>query len=471
MFFHEFKMAGNFYKLLIFLLSWLLIIPVWAGPADEVALTPDNRMNLHVQDVYLQKILQEIAEQGIRVRIDPEINFKVTAAYERKPVREVLDAILGNANHALIWTDCPDCPEVDYRLTEIQIYKSGHKDRMAPLKDPNFNVGRDPETDALFVRHELLIKLQSQQQLPKLKSILRKTGGRILERTESGIYRIQLPKDIDELAFLAKLKEKTGISGAEPNYAYQTPAPIRAAHPKINLPEISNQRPADKQVPVAVFDSGLAPEYQNHAYIIDSFNAIDPAAPVDDDLGHGTQMSMLAAGAIDPIGETDDAETVPVIAIRGFDANGMTSNYSLLAGISRAMEKGARVLSLSWHSETQSEFLKETISEAAAKGLTIVAAAGNEPTGKAVYPAAYENVIGVGALHPSGKRWENSNFGDFVSYQAPGFANMPVGYKSDPGIYAGTSVSTAYTANRIAAYLADHPSADQKEIREFLNRQ
>jgi len=468
-------MTQKIFKFILFLSTWLLIAAACPGHADEVSLTPDNRLTIHAQDTYLQKILQEIAEQGVRVRIDPEINFRVTAAYDRKPIREVMDAILGNTNHALIWSDCPDCPDDGpdggYRLIEIQIYKSGHKDRMAALNDPNFNVARDPETGALFVRHELLVKLQNERQLPELKDILREAGGRIVGKTESRIYRIKLPKNVDELAFLVKLKEKTGISGAEPNYAYQTPAPIRAAHPKINLPEISNQRAADNQAPVAVFDSGLAPEYQNHAYIIDSFNAIDPAAPVDDDLGHGTQMSMLAAGAIDPIGETDDAETVPVIAIRGFDANGMTSNYSLMAGISRAMEKGARVLSLSWHSETQSEFLKGIISEAAAKGLTIVAAAGNEPTGKAVYPAAYENVIGVGALHPSGERWENSNFGDFVSYQAPGFANMPVGYKSDPGIYAGTSVSAAYTANRIAAYLADHPSADQKEIRDFLKRQ
>jgi hypothetical protein len=457
--------------ILILLWSFLLVAASRPGHAGEVALAPDNRMTLHVQDMYLQKILKEIADQGVRVRIDPEINFKVSAAYEGKPVREVLDAILTDTNHALIWTACPDCPDGEYRLTEIQIYKSGHKDRMAPLKDPNFNVARDPETGALFIRHELLVKLQNEQQRPRLKAILRETGGRIVDKTKSGIYRIRLPKDIDELAFLARLKEKTGISGAEPNYAYQAPAPLRASHPGIDLPDISNRRPADNQVPVAVFDSGLAPEYQNQAYIIDAFNAIDPDVPVDDDLGHGTQMSMLAAGAIDPVGETDDAETVPVIAIRGFDANGLTSNYSLMAGISRAMEKGARVLSLSWHSETRSEFLGRTLEEAASKGLTIVAAAGNEPTGKAVYPAAYEDVIGVGALHPGGEKWENSNFGDFVSYQAPGFANMPVGYKSDPGIYAGTSISTAYTANRIADYLADHPTADQKEIREFLKRQ
>ena len=46
-----------------------------------------------------------------------------------------------------------------------------------------------------------------------------------------------------------------------------------------------------------------------------------------------------------------------------------------------------------------------------------------------------------------------SNYGDFVDVSLPGFAQMPVGYQSDPGIYAGTSISTAFGANLIANFL------------------
>jgi len=114
-------MTQKIFKFILFLSTWLLIAAACPGHADEVSLTPDNRLTIHAQDTYLQKILQEIAEQGVRVRIDPEINFRVTAAYDRKPIREVMDAILGNTNHALIWSDCPDCPDDGpdggYRLT------------------------------------------------------------------------------------------------------------------------------------------------------------------------------------------------------------------------------------------------------------------------------------------------------------------------------------------------------------------
>jgi thermitase len=89
-----------------------------------------------------------------------------------------------------------------------------------------------------------------------------------------------------------------------------------------------------------------------------------------------------------------------VVAIRAFDNNGFTSNYTLIRGIDHAIENGARVLSLSWGSETSSSLLESATRYAAAKGLILIAAAGNAPTGNPVYPAAYDQVIGVGALTP-----------------------------------------------------------------------
>jgi hypothetical protein len=99
----------------------------------------------------------------------------------------------------------------------------------------------------------------------------------------------------------------------------------------------------------------------------------------------------------------------------------------------------------------------------------LVAAAGNAPTGNPVYPAAYDHVIGVGALNADGDTWEQSNYGDFVAVLAPGMADLPVGYQGDPGVYAGTSIATAYTARRIAAILSQTPDADRETIVKMLN--
>ena len=182
-------------------------------------------------------------------------------------------------------------------------------------------------------------------------------------------------------------------------------------------------------------------------------------------LGHGTQMSLIAAGVVKPCGVRTESERYnPIIPIRVFDDNGFTSNFAIIESIDFALNNGARVMSLSWSSETESDFLKNTLDYASSKDLIIVAAAGNEPTGKPVYPAAYSSVIGVGALEPEGKVWENSNYGSFVMLYAPGFATFPVGYKGNPGAYAGTSISTAFAANLIAHYLSRNPEATSQEV-------
>jgi hypothetical protein len=101
--------------------------------------------------------------------------------------------------------------------------------------------------------------------------------------------------------------------------------------------------------------------------------------------------------------------------------------------------------------------------------MIIVASAGNEPTGKPVYPAAYPSVVGVGAVYPNGKRWEQSNYGSFVELHAPGFAALPIGYNGEPGIYGGTSISAAYVANRIADYWSKHPESSIEDIKDAVN--
>jgi thermitase len=126
-------------------------------------------------------------------------------------------------------------------------------------------------------------------------------------------------------------------------------------------------------------------------------------------------------------------------------------------------------MSLSWGSEKRSDFLEEIIDYAASKGMIVVASAGNESTGKPVYPAAFPAVIGVGAVYPDGKAWENSNYGDSVSVYAPGFASLPVGSKGgEPGIYGGTSVSAAFVANRIAGYWSKHPESGIQDIKDAV---
>ncbi len=427
----------------------------------------DNRITLQAHQVKLQTLLQDLAQKAdIQVRIDPGLNPYVSADFKNRDLETVLESLLASYNHALKWESAPG-PGPPVRIREIHIFKPG--DPVMPLGDNrHLDIARNPRDNSFYVKGEILVRLKPGVEVQQLRAILDPMGGTLgLENSDLGIYRIKLPVQADIPALVDQLKPFPGIETAEPNYAY----PMDPPHPyrtDSKIPGSDDATPLPEGSPViAVMDSGLAPGYLPLEQIHATQDALDPGAMISDSLGHGTQMALVAAGRVTPLGvEKNNAN--PIIAIRAFDENGFTSTLTLIRGIDFALANGARVLSLSWGSSTQSRFMGDALGYGGSKGLIIVASAGNEPTGKPVYPAAYESVIGIGALAPDGQQWENTNHGDFVDAYVPGFADMPVGYRADPGIYAGTSISAAFAANQIAVFLSQHPDADRAKIMETL---
>jgi thermitase len=341
-----------------------------------------------------------------------------------------------------------------------------------PAEDPCVGL-RIGEDGSLFVRRELLIRLKPGVELKAFQGLLRRISGTVVEGHDGlGIYKIRLPEGTDIPSLLEAIADHPDIARAEPNYAYPVTPPYPFTTRGGIIPDTSPVPSPEGDVRVAVLDTGLNPVVDLEGLVAASLDAINPDEPISDAFGHGTQMALIATGTVKPAGVRKDMKTrTPVISVKAFDDNGFTSNYTIIKGIDFALNNGARVMSLSWGSETRSDFLEDALEYAGSKGLVIVASAGNEPTGKAVYPAAYSGVIAVGALDPDGETWDRSNFGDFVMLYAPGFAGLPVGYKGDPGLYAGTSIAAAFTANLIADILSTNPGATRKEILETLGGQ
>jgi hypothetical protein len=286
------------------------------------------------------------------------------------------------------------------------------------------------------------------------------------------MVKVLLPDTADIFAIAREIKSRLNLEVSQPNYAYpiQTPVHYAIGTTQADL-DPGFYAPTDNSVAIAILDSGLSDSIELNKFVISSLDVINPNAPITDTLGHGTQMAFIASGIVKPYGSVSENESyIPIIPIRAFDDNGYTTDFKIMDSINFALANNAKVMSLSWGSETRSDFMEKSFAYANSKGLIIVASAGNEPTGKPVYPAAYPSVIGVGALGPHGKTWENSNYGNFVALYAPGFANLPVGHKGDPGLYAGTSISAAFVANTIASYLSENPAATLQEIRDYLNK-
>lgn len=429
-----------------------------------------ERLTLNVKNQPLADILKMLADQGVRIRIDPRINPTVTAAFNDRPIGAAMAGLLKTVDYALIWRKDKHSTDSEPTLWEIRIFYKGQEARVQPLKrSANLTVAQKGD-GTFFVKDILLIRLDPNMSEAALASLLDRLGATIIDfYAPLGIARLRLPHGSDVPSIAEAVGDTPGIRGAEPDYAYPleggSPAPADSAS---SSPPPS-AAPSTGSTIVAVMDSGLSADYSGSPFVQAAYDAVSPGADIGDNLGHGTQMTLIAAGAVNPLGTGADAPAgSPVIAIRAFDDNGFTSNYTLMRGIDAAIEQGARVLSLSWGSETPSSLLESATRYAASKGLILVAAAGNTPTGTPVYPAAYDDVIGVGALTPNGNAWDQSNYGEFVAVSAPGLADLPVGYNGDPGIYAGTSIATAYTARRVAAILTQNPGADRVTILKIL---
>jgi thermitase len=453
-----------------FLLLCLVLHPFLTQAAQPVVRLDGDRLTLQAENSSLADILGMLSDQGIRIRIDPRINPKITASFKNRTIGAAMTSVLRSVDYALIWRKDKNSTADEPRLWEIRIFYKGQEARARPLAiGANLNVVKNGD-GTYCVKDILLLRLAPTITEADLAVLLDRLGATIVDvYAPLGIVRLRLPHGSD----VPKIAETTagfpGVQTAEPDYAY----PLEGGGPATegtwpSSPPPSLTPPSGKTL-VAVMDSGLLAEYESSPFVQAAYDAVSPGAPIGDDLGHGTQMTLIAAGAVNPLGVGPNTLAGSrVVAIRAFDDNGFTSTYTLMRGIDYAIENGARVLSLSWGSETPGTLLESATRYAAAKGLILVAAAGNAPTGNPVYPAAYDNVIGVGALNPDGDAWDQSNYGDFVAVSAPGLADLPVGYKGDPGTYAGTSIAAAYTARRVAAILNQNPDADRATILRIL---
>lgn len=436
-----------------------------------------ERLSLRADDEPLQTVLRGFADAGVLVKVDPGVQQNITAHIENTDIDKALARVLSPLGYVLIW-DVVRSPMGNLpKLSEIHVFQKGHEQSATMLYSPKQDSRRYARTSsgAEYIEDELLLTVRPGTSLEDFKRLLAQIGGTVVECIpELGVYRVRFPAGTNIPALASQLEKNQLLNIVGPNYVVSLQAPQElpeGAASSAASARILTKAAGDNTL-LAVLDSGLAQRAELAQLVVGQCDALHPDQNITDPVGHGTQMAMIAAGAVSPAGITEgtDSTGVPILAIRAFDPQGKASDYELMRGFKYAIDNGARVANLSWGTENNSTFMARIISYAQSKGVIIVAAAGNEPTGKPVYPAAYPGVICVGATKPDGELWEKSNRGNFVTLTAPGFANLPVGYNGPPGSYGGTSIASAYVAKIITKYVQKHPSASNSEITAAVNK-
>jgi hypothetical protein len=441
----------------------------------DVRLVADT-LSVHAEKVPLQAILGQLQEAGIRVRVDPRVNPSITTDFDNRDLRAGIEALLADCDYAL-FSSLIEGPAGSFRrISEINVYQRGDRRALKPLPglDENLVRAQAPSRSNVMacVKNEVLIRLKPDISPAAFRALLTRIGGTVVESlSRLGIYRIRLTPGSNLAAVLNELAGDPIVERAEPNLIYRPVTPTRVDGSKAPvLRSFAGQ--GQGATAVAVLDTGLRADAGLGDRVLASLDALAPDRPLSDAAGHGTQMALLATGLAVPEGVEDggNSTAVSIIPIRAFDDNGYASGFAMMQSLSFALDHGARVISMSWGAETDSGFLDDAMAYAAGRGAVLVAAAGNEPTGRPIYPAANSNVVAVAALAQDGSLWPQSNYGSFVGLAAPAFATFTVGYKGPPGTYVGTSVATAFTANALARYFVLHPDATAGQALEALNK-
>ncbi|MCX7818385.1 MAG: S8 family serine peptidase [Kiritimatiellae bacterium] len=450
-------------------------LAVWVAavglPAAEVSLRGD-RLSIRAEDEPLSAVLGELARLGVRVWMDPAADRRVHVALPDREVDAALRAVIAPLDSMVSWSVVPGPAGGFRQLSEIRVFAPGRADRARPIEPPPRRLelsrgadGRGP----LHVDREVLVSVRAGTSPSEFLRFLSVWDASLVGWAPGGVYRLRLPRGADALAVADRMRADPIVRAAEANYAIRLPPPSMpggSAAAAAGAPAVGAVSAVGS---VAVLDTGLSLPPGWTIALAGAWDAVRPGEPVQDPVGHGTQMALVASGAVAPDMAAPVGAT-PVLAIRTFDDEGVTSNFDLLRAIAFASESGASVISMSWGTETPSEFLRTAVAEAQGRGLLVVAAAGNEPVGRPYYPAGYPGVIAVAAAMPDGRPWEKSNHGDFVVVAAPATAQFPIGYEGPAGRYAGTSTATAYTAAVLAQWLARNPGATPAQASEALTR-
>ena len=208
---------------------------------------------------------------------------------------------------------------------------------------------------------------------------------------------------------------------------------------------------------VAVIDTGIDSTHPDLAgQVAGGVNILDPQHPDNwkDDEGHGTHVAGTIAGNGLNGGLAGVAPKAKLYAVKVLDKDG-NGNYSdVIAGIEWAMNHGIKIANMSLGADEGSDPLHRAVQAALAKGMIIVAAAGN--TGGPVgYPGAYPEAIAVGASDSSDHAAAFSSRGPQVAYIAPGVdilsLKMGGGYVS----LSGTSMASPHISGLAALAMAE----------------
>src|SRR2546422_1022700 len=295
-----------------------------------------------------------------------------------------------------------------------------------------------------------------------VQEVVRRHGLTLIHSHESqDIHFVRAPATAHPEDFLSNLRSDPDVQGIEADTDVMFPE----ARPglKVDQSTASILDMLSHRTLVPFYGSPVLSSYVNQPAIM---------------LIRSAEAHQLATGAgivavidtgVDPNHPVLKASLVP-----GFDFTrnlpGMPSEFADLGqSTASILDHGAKVINMSFSTEQRSAELKRAINYATSHGVVCVSSAGNNGARLLVYPAAFDNVLGVGSTSNLDARSTFSNFGDDdVKLAAPGegiITTYPGGHYTAAW---GTSFSTAFVSGGAALLLQMNTRTNQEAAADAL---
>ncbi len=360
------------------------------------------------------------------------------------------------------------------------------------------------------VAGEILVKFKPEVEEETIDKINKKFGVEIKKKLRiKNTYRLKVPpaKTINEM--LRKYKEDPNVEFAEPNYIrkafvnpndpYSTDPPQWGIH-KIQAPQAWDTETGEESVVIAILDTGVDYDHEDLAGNMwddgggrCGYDAVNNDFDPDDDHSesHGTHCAGIAAAVThNATGIAGVSWKSEIMAVKVLDENGSGTLAWELDGIDYAVDNGADIISMSFGTVTypppSSEQEQNAINVAYNKGCLIVAASGNDNQPYVAYPAAYENVVAVGASDEGDERCDSvdwgagygSNYGEELDVMAPGnnilstvIMGTGIGFGDNNYDYMnGTSMSTPFVSGLGALIISHLGGLAPSDVRRIIEK-
>lgn len=363
-----------------------------------------------------------------------------------------------------------------------QGFRSG--EIIVKIRDELPSVSREMTTNIMNTGSRNLNMLNQQFGVTKVEPVFKSRSGRQLLQDSrfANVLLLNLGEDVDEKTALQAYISLEEVEYAELNYLYYIFAMPNDAflssqyalyspsYQGINAIGGWDLEQGKNSIIIAIIDTGIDYTHEDLAgKVIRGYDFVNGDYDPRDDHGHGTHVAGVA-GAIANNGR-GIAGVCPgcsLLAIKVVSADGSGDNASIANGIANAVSHGAQVINLSLGGLDRSSTIKLAVEQAYQSGAIIVAASGNDGSGVSLYPAAFPEVIAVGATDRYGDHASFSNYGSHLELVAPGQTI----YSTLPGnsyeAWNGTSMACPHAAGLAGLLFSQNPTLTNQQVRQVM---